>query len=192
MDFAGAITAVLQELKRQDKASTVKLAINTAINQLTLSNLFNRDIVETTYNVPAQEQSDYMLSIPLSTFPGWRKAKYLRPTNDNKYLEKRSPDKVFTREGYEQFGSYYLAGSTLQIKLRTPATQLLVGYYAKPTYLVADTDTHWMLDDFPTVVIALATALSFQSIGQEKDASNWQGIAQLNARALGLDLVGAA
>jgi hypothetical protein len=192
MNFGEAISQVMSELKRPDKATTVKLALNMALSQLSMANAFPRDIVETTYAVPVNEQSDYMLSIPLTTFPGFRRFKYLRGSNDNKYLEKRSPDKVFTREGHEQFGSYYVAGANIQIKLRIPATTLLVGYYGKPAYLSANADTNWMLDDFPTVVLALAISLAFQSIGQEKDATAWLRISTVNARALGLDLVEAA
>ncbi len=192
MNFAATIAQVMAELKRPDKATTVKLAINSAITQLTLSSAFPRDLLEVTYAVPVNEQSDYSLSIPLTTFPGQRRFKYMRAVNDNKTLNKRSADKVFTREGYEQFGSYYTAGTVVQVRLRAPTTQLLVGYYTRPTYLIEDADVHWMLDDFPTVIIALAIAISFQSMGQDKDAKSWQGLAQLNARALGLDLVEAA
>lgn len=192
MDFATTIAQVMAELKRPDKATTAKLAINSAITQLTLSSAFPRDLMEVSYAVPGNEQGDFNLSVPLTNFPGQRRFKYIRAINDTKTLVKRQADKVFTREGYEQFGSYYTAGTVVQMKLRAPTTQLLVGYYLRPTFLVEDLDTHWMLDDFPTVIIAMAIAISFQSIGQDKDAKSWQGIAQLNARALGLDLVEAA
>lgn len=179
MNFAEVVTEVMDIVKRPDKLTEVRSAVNSVIQYCTFNCDFARDLVELSVPIDA---AAYAQSLALSSFPRFRKFRCIKPSNRNVYLNPVDPDKIFVRKTsmqgrtseVERQDTYYIAGGSVVFKVCQLAPSLLVSYYQYPAKL-ANVDTYWMLDVMPYVIIEGAIAKAFRLLGDDASADRYQG-----------------
>lgn len=180
MNFSEIVDEVMSIVKRPDKLAEIRSAVNSTVQYCCTTTDFARDLVELSINVDA---ASYAQSLALSTFPRFRKFRYLKPSNRNSYIDPLQPDKVFVRKhltsggvaNIEQLDKYYIAGESVVFKLCTLTPSVLVGFYAYPPVLSNAAGTFWLLDSAPYVVIEGAIAKAYRLIGDDASADRYQG-----------------
>lgn len=169
MNFGEMQQEVALLTKRPDKISEIKIAINDAIRYYSLAATFAADLVESSLNIVA---TDFAQNITISTsFLRFRKLKYLKRPGKVRPLEWIDPNAVVTPSGCEQLDKWYRSGDKIYFKLSVLSATIDYGYYTYPALLLANTDTHWMLDILPHVIRPYATAVIWDSIGEKEEAS---------------------
>lgn len=168
MQFSEMIQWVTRTTKRPDKSQDIKDAINSAIENFSLTATFANDLIEFTHTYTDNTSYIQSLSIP-DIFTRYRKMKYLRQTGCKDYIKWCDPQNVFAN-GCEQLDKWYRSGNNIIFKRSNLVATLEVGYYSYPVRLAANTDLHWMLDIMPTTIHDKAAARIFTVIGENQDA----------------------
>lgn len=168
MNFGEVLQEIIGTTKRADKLSAIKQAVNSVIGKVVLGTDFRRDLLETTIAISS---SEYIQAVDNSLLTNFRKWEYIRPYGYRKVIEKLDgPLAVFTDEGCEKNNCYYVAGNQTILRLQTLSSSLVVGYFQYPNTLVENTDTHWLLDFAPYLVINGACAKVFRDIGDTESS----------------------
>lgn len=165
---------ILRRLKRPEKSADGIDAINDAIELATITGNFARDVVESSLAI---DGTVYAQSIVTSaSFTRFRKVKYLRPSSYKRQLHFVESTRIFDRNGNESVDAFYVAGTNIVFKLSSYQTLMYYGYYQYPTLLVADGDTHWMLDQMQSVIRDMALGELFAGIGNDAEAARYTAI----------------
>lgn len=179
MNFSEIVTEVMSIVKRPDKLSEVRSAINSTVQYCSTKCDFARDLTEESKTI---DPTLYAQSLALSNFLRFRKFRYIKPSNRNSYVNPLAPDKIFVRKttvlgrtsDVEQLDKYYIAGDSLVFKLCNTAPSLITGYYQYPPVL-ANVDTFWTLEAMPFVIIEGSIAKAFRLLGDDASADRYQG-----------------
>jgi hypothetical protein len=175
VDFGTARSVIGDTTKRPDKIAEIKNAINAAIEFYSNSSDWSNDLVETTVNI---NSTLYAQSLTIaSSFTRFKKIKYIRPTGWQKYLTWWDPATIFDENQNEIVNTWYRSNSNIIFKLSTLASSLEIGYLQYHNYLVADSDTHWMLDIFPQMIMDKACERIFSLIGNDTESVLYRGFA---------------
>ena len=168
MLFSEAVAQVQEMVKRPDKALSIKREINSAISLYCLDNRFSQDFAEQSISI---NPSEYSQNFALSTMTRWREFRYIKRGGTKKFLEKFSDAELL--KGCFDRDKYYIAGNAVVISMIETASTLDVGYWRYPPTLTGaqNSDSFWLLDIAPYMIIDKAAANIFKQIGQEKD---WQ------------------
>lgn len=170
MNYTEAVNEVLGIVKRPDKLVDVQRAVNAAINFCCIEGNFARDRQEQTVPLDA---TAYAQNIQLSLLTRFRKVDCMRPSNRKEYLRHLDPSKLFVK-GCEELDVYYIAGDQINLKLKTLATEMLIAYFSYPPVLLG-TQTFWLLDTVPYMIIDRAAAQVFNAIGDDKSEATHRG-----------------
>lgn len=176
MNLLQAKQAVIEITARPDKALAIVRAINHRIRLY--SSVLNspRDLQESVEDI---NMLGTIFTLPLSTFPGFRKFSYIKPSNRGVYIEPIDPAKIFTKSAscqQEQRDRYYIAGEQVRLSLKQGSPSLFVGWYSYPSVLTLDTDTNWLMEADPYAVIEGAAAAIFKEIGDDASAQLHEGM----------------
>lgn len=169
---------VLRTIKRPEKAVEVVDAINAAIELASTQGDFAFDLVEGT---KAIDGTLYAQNIVISTsFPRFRKIKYLRPSGYSRYVTWRDSSRIF-QDGKENVDVWYRSGDNVVFKLSNLQTEMLYGYYAYPARLTSTNGTNGYTDMMSAAIHDLACGRVYEDMGNAQEA------ARLEKR--GMDLV---
>lgn len=163
MNFTEVVDYVVSITGRPDKRAAIQKAVNHRMALLSSVGDFARDLNEVLVDTQGK---DYAFSLPLSTFTRFRKFKAIKPANRNLYLAPASPDTIFIK-GKEVLDSYYVAGDQVNIRLAAMSPGILAAWFMHPGVL-SGTDTNWMLETVPYVIIDGAAASVFKEIGDDQ------------------------
>jgi hypothetical protein len=166
MNFNEVVTEVLRVAQRPDRILDARRAVNSAINFFCVEGNFARDLTEDSFDV---SPTDYIHSIELSEFARFRKFRYIKPGNSNCVLENISPTEAFNM-GRQRHNVYYVVGSEVKINLSGQTPNLLVGWFQYPPVL-SGTQTFWLLEVSPYMVIDKACALLLHNLGDTTSAA---------------------
>lgn len=162
MNFTEAVAEVVVATKRPDKTAVVRRKINAAISFFCGDCDFQRDFAERSVAIAA---NDYTQTIALSEFSRLRKFKYIKRGGTKQFLKQLGDGELF--KDCQNADRYYVIGDNVNIYTRVLASTLDVGWYKYPPILVG-TDTFWLLDVMPFMIIDWAAAEIFKEIGDEK------------------------
>lgn len=169
MDFGTIADDIADELKRPDKVTQIKRAINNAIEYCTVNGDFAADLSEDDITMDSTVLSQ---SIVISTtFTRFRKIKYLRPDGYRRMLSLTDPAKIFDDKGNQCSDVWYRAGDNIVISTSTYIETLYYGYYQFAARLSADDDTHWMLTYMYSAIFNLALADAWNNIGNAEESA---------------------
>lgn len=180
MNYGAIQQAVLDLTARPDKLAATKRLINSRIMRISSQLDAVRDLVEQEEDIAALGTA---FTLNLSSFPRFRKFKYMKPTNRGDYVLPIDPSAVFVKTAdcsVEQRDRYYIAGNNVRISLRLGANTLAVGYFAYPADLVADADTNWLTEEAYDTIIHGAAAGVFAEIGDDASANMHEGLYRAN------------
>lgn len=173
MNLSEVYDEVQNILARPDREAEIYNAINFVISKCCLKARFAKDLVEATIVIdPAAYGAtiDYMAEVTR-----FRSFKYIKAYGVTRYLRSIDSDKIFTPGLFMQKDRYYIAGDNLTYTLSSLAPSLEIGYYQyPPTLAINGTETFWLLDIAPYVVIDLASARLFRSIGDDASAKRFE------------------
>lgn len=175
MDFQTAIQQVVAITKRGDKVPVIKWAINSAIAELIRMDKFSFDLYQHDYAIPSADASSAVHFVAYTEFPGGtpRHIESIITDNDLSPFVGILPTNA-TRGGRNRVGIYYKRNDGLYVKMRQKATTIRISYYKSAPTLVADTDTHWSLEQAFNEIVTMAAFHTFSMIGEDKDASRYQ------------------
>lgn len=162
MNFTQAVNEVVGIIKRPDLIASARREINSAIMFYCLDNHFARDFVEQSITLDAQQ---YTQSFSLNDLTRFRDFEYLKIGGTKAFLSKVSETE--RKAGCFTSNKYYIAGTNVNVSLRSLSASLDVGYYSYPP-LLTNEDTHWMLDIQPYMIIDRACSVLFKTIGDER------------------------
>ena len=171
MNFTEAVAAVLEKVKRPDKLGSARLAVNAALLLYSNSMNHSRDIVELVHVLDTPDLFSH--TIPLATFPRYRKIKYIRYPGSRIYVTKL--DDMILCPQTDVRNKYYEAGNSLSVNLATKALSLEIAYFQFPPVLSDASPTFWQLDANWPAVIHRAASQVFTDIGDAqaaRDAAN--------------------
>lgn len=167
MNLGEITTEVARVLKRPDKTADIIREVNAAILFCCSDGVgFSEDLVE---QAMPMDPTKYSQELDLILLEGFRKFYYLRVGTGNHFLEKVTPKNVFQCGTTIQNG-YYTTGSILHIRTSVLATHLAVAYFKYPKRLESPTDTYWMTDVSPYMIIDRVLAKLFSNIGDDASA----------------------
>ena len=177
-DFSDIKAGVQLITNRPDKAALEANKINGAIRMISLSGEYWRDLQEVTLgSAEGVVASAYVQSLTLPA--RLRKTVYVAyPDTANKpHINGKSIDEIVIKGGADLNDIYYMSNTLLHIRHTELTSQFLFGYYEYPALLSLDTDTNWILDLMPELVIDLASTLTLNSIGNRENANLVQALA---------------
>lgn len=178
MNFGAAIAEVITLTKRPDKQAETKAAINAAIFWYSNTHDWPQSLVELTHPAPSTDQ--YVNNLDLTNplyFTRFKKMVYIRPEGQRFYIKKWPPDKVITEKGCELTNVWYRSGSTIIYSISILNSPLKIGYQQYPVALVGSSDTYWMLDEMPFVIIYRAASEVFDSAGNKEESDRYAKLA---------------
>jgi hypothetical protein len=163
---------IVRDTKRPDKREDqVQDAINAALEYATTSCDFSSDLIEGSIAISSAVNAQ---SLPISsTFPRFRKIKYLRPSNYRNFLCWKDPSRIFDHQQRQYTDVWYRSGDNIVFNLSVKQSLMLYAYYQYPLFLTSDDATHWMLDQMRTCIHDLACWRVFEQIGNESEASRF-------------------
>lgn len=165
MNFAEVVAEVVRITKRSDKTLDIQRQVNAAINLCCIDTDFARDRQEQT--VPL-DSTLYAQSIAISDLTRFRKVDAMRPSGRKAMLTLTEPNHIFGN-CVEQTNCFYIAGDSIVLKLTALDSNMLVAYFAYPPVLTG-TDTFWLLEAAPYMIIDKAAAKVFSNIGDDASA----------------------
>lgn len=168
---------IVRDTKRPDKRDDqIQDAVNAAIEYATSRGDFSADLVESSVAISSSVASQ---SIVISTtFPRFRKIKYLKPDGYRRYLDWRDPSRIFTVNGTQYVDVWYRAGDNIVFNLSVKQSNMMYAYFSYAAWLTTDDATHWMLDQMTTCIHDLACWRVFEQIGNESEASRFYKIGE--------------
>lgn len=173
MNFTELVNEVVSITKRPDKVADIRREINKAITFFCLDATFARDrdemVVQLDPTLAAQ-------SIALSQFTRFRKVEAIIVPYSKKPLDPTDPTKLYTQCGKDPLDVFYIGGDNLNISLSQLVSTCKVGYFKFPPVL-KDTDTFWLADVSPYMIIDRAAAAIFSNIGDETSARTHKAFA---------------
>lgn len=164
------VAMVVSKVKRPDKLSDAKSAVNAAIAFFATAN-FARDRVTLELSIDATEfGGDF--DITDSPFVRFKKIDYIRPTGYRKYLDWRDPKKVFN-EGRECLDVWHQSGTEIVYRLSKLQSALRIGYFQYHAQLVEDEDEDWILDQMTQAVEDYARGRVLEDIGEMSEGDKY-------------------
>lgn len=167
MNFIEVVTEVSRLTKRPDLVADIQRAVNAAVSFCCIEASFARDLSEDSYAIDANM---YAQSLPLSTFPRWRKFAYIKPPACNEYIKQLDPARIFENHR-EATDVYYVVGDEVKFKLCKLSSSLLIGYFRYPPVLTNVAPTFWLLDISPYMIIDKAASAIFSQVGNTTEAA---------------------
>lgn len=178
---------------RPDLVSETNVAIRKAIYKFHGADTFKRDIktfrLQMSLYTPLAPD-DYRWQIPLTTFPQFRRPKYLTtPLTSTAIVTvfyEVAADRLFDTYRCEYLNYFFIAGSTLVIKSVQSPDYLDLTYYAYPIVpsVTTDTITSWIADQYPDAIIEEAAGTVFKMIGKDDEYSRYQTLFAENIQIL--------
>lgn len=187
---------------RPDKDVLVRQKINSVIRMISLSGTYWRDLVEeilsehTGFNIA---NNVHTLALPT----GFRKPAYIErdlssinPSTGR--LESRMTtglrynrvDPTSTRvEGREIRNAYYLSGVNLLLRQEVAGEKVIWGWYTYQPRLVSPTDTNWITELMPDLVIDWASQFVLASLGDKDRLAGVTALAQVQLSVFVEDLL---
>lgn len=163
MNFTEVVQQVMDLTARTDKKAEIENAVNTTLSLCIYKASFVDDLVEITKNAEPSI-GVYSGTVNLSGLTNYRKMKYIRPTNLTDFFIPKQPQGVLLL-GQVVRNIYWISGTSLNWTSSVPVDTLELGYYVYPPQLTDAAPTHWFLDKAPWVIIDLACARIFKSLG---------------------------
>jgi hypothetical protein len=173
MNFEAMVAEVVRITKRPAKIVDIRREVNAAINFCCVEGNFARDRMEDLIPI---SPTDYAQAVDLSDFTRWRKFDYLRVDNRNCFLNRIEPIDAF--RGGEQVDVYYVVGEEVKIKIKTLAPNLIAAWYTYPPIL-SGTDTFWLTEVSPFMIINMASANIFSEVGNTTESNRLQALANI-------------
>lgn len=187
MNFGEAVDDIVSIVKRPDKVVDIRAAINRAIG-LFATSTWAADLVELTHTLASPNSYIHQIAINTTPFERFRKIKYIRPSNYQKYLTFRDPSRVFSN-GCEALDVWYRSGVYIYVKLYRLNSTLEMGYYQYHSVLLDDDDEDWMITEMWPAVQAYVLAEINDEIGNVeaagRNARKWPVLLQAYKNDLG-------
>lgn len=165
MNFTAIVNEILRMTKRPEKINDIRRAVNAAILYYSTENDYRRDLVETTIVITP---AGYERILPLTELTRFRKVSYMKYAGTKAYLDE--VESLRLTKDCELLDKWYLAGDSINIKLRASAAALDFGYYRYPEYKTDAAPEYWMLDGNWAAIIEKAAASIFNDIGDSGSA----------------------
>ncbi|MCW5932033.1 MAG: hypothetical protein KIS69_10310 [Bacteroidetes bacterium] len=181
--LAEILVDVLDIVPQPDKERLIRNKINAAINLISRSGFFWRDIEEVTItSVDGVDVTGLVQSIPITTLQ--RKFIGVVSTNeDEKPITILDPLMVQKAICQGMIPIAYIAGSTLHIKHQQVTPSFNLTYYRSPDAFAIngddDGESNWITDSVPELVVDLASAYILNTIGQSDDSKRITELAML-------------
>lgn len=167
MTFDEVVNDVLGIIKRPDKLVQTQVAVNSQLKRAILKTNFSHDLVEGSIPIDSSLYNQTINLAQLSpALVRFRKWKYIKLYGAYGYLEPSDAQNVFVPAGSMQTDIFYMMGTNLTIITSTTAESLLVGYYQYPPNL-SGSQTHWLLEICPELIVNRAAADMFNAIGDQ-------------------------
>lgn len=163
MNFTEAVTEVVSITKRPDKQKDIEREVNKAINFYCIEANFARDRDEITLPLDANL---FAQSVALSQFTRFRKVEALYLPYSKDPLTETDPAKIVSACGKDLLDVFYVGGDNLHIKQSQQAASVRVSYF-KYSPVLTGTDTFWLLDVSPYMIIDKAASAIFFNIGDD-------------------------
>jgi len=189
MEFGELIDQVAVLTVRPDKEGLIQQKINSVIRTISLSGTFWPDLVEEVLS----DRTDFDASVNVQTIAlptRFRKPAYIerdlasinpstgrmesRMTHGLTY--NRVDPKSTKREGREIRNAYYLSGSNLLLRQEVAGEKVNWGYYVYPARFDSPSDTNWIAELMPDLIIDWASQFVLSSLG---DRDRTAGVAIL-------------
>lgn len=174
--FSNIVADVYTLTNRADLIAETSLAVRNATLKAHRIEKWKRDIQEISVLLPTNTQAVVQLDIP-TYFSRWRQFKYIRPTDAITLVPKSvlltciEPDGIFDEYLAEKTDVYYVAGNNTNIRGSAAYTGFFVGFYQNPLVTPEGSYSSWIAQDYPMVIILMATITILQSIGYVEAAN---------------------
>lgn len=189
MDFAQAITDVIVRTKRSDKVDVIGQSINKAITDFCRMKKFSKDLAYVEWSVPAADQGAILLHIPWAEFTyDVREFELIRGINDSCGLERIASNQTLLR-GRVRNGTYYESAAGVHLALRVPTDVVVLSYYHLPPRLSVGTETNWVLNTAYDEILERAAAITFRTIGEDREADRLMNMSMLSYERASRDIV---
>ena len=165
MNFTDIVGLVLDKVKRPDKKVAIQAAVNASILYYSTEYDYKEDLAEQPLLLsPAGYELDY----DLAELPLFRKVDYLKYAGTRKYIQELET-RTLTAE-CSILDKYYIAGSSLKIKLAQEATALDLSYFRYPPALTDAAPDYWMLRGNWEAIMERAASKVFNDIGDPRSS----------------------
>jgi len=202
MTFDELTDSVLALTVRPDKDVLARQKINSIIRMISLSGTYWRDLVEEILS----EHTGFKITNNVHTLAlptGFRKPAYIErdltainPSTGQ--LESRITTGLrYNRvdptsakvEGREIRNAYYLSGSNLLLRQEVAGERVIWGWYTYQPRLVSPTDTNWITELMPDLVIDWASQFILASLGDKDRLAGVTALAQVQLSVFVEDLL---
>lgn len=196
MQFSELIDEVTVLTVRPDKEGLVRQKINAVIRSISLSGTYWRDLVEEVLS----DHSDFDTSVNIQTLA--LPARFRKPAYIERDLSSINPSTGFLesrqthgtaynlvnprttrREGREIRNAYYMSGTNLLLRQEVAGESVIWGYYVYPDLLRNPSDSNWITELMPHLVIDWASQFVLSSLG---DRDRTAGVAALTNTQLSI------
>lgn len=189
MQFSELIDQTATLTVRPDKEGLIAQKINSVIRTISLSGTYWKDLVEEVLSDhPDWDPDSNVQTLALPS--RFRKPAYierdlssinpstgrLESRQTQGLLYNRVDPRSTKREGREIRNAYYMSGANLLLRQEVQGERVVWGYYAYLPRLVGPSDTNWVAELMPDLIIDWASQFVLASLG-DRDRTN--GVAAL-------------
>lgn len=185
MNYGEIVEAVLVQVPITNREAYVRDKVNQIIRYISASGHFWRDVQETTIgSADGVDAAAKVQSIAISSLV--RKLIYLRYTDEDETTQIKCIDlrDLVGRENCIHMDNVaYVSGSSLHIKHSILTPSFNIGYYSHPAHFLTDgsedTESNWITDLVPGLVIDLASSYLLNLKGDKEDANGMASMANM-------------
>lgn len=161
----------------------VRAKVNQAIRFISTSGYFWRDIVESTIGAPeGVNTAGKIQSIPITS--AIRRMLYVQYSDSDTKIQLVNLEALKKRETCAALQNVaYLSGSALHIRHTELTATFNISYYTNPVVLATDgsddTETNWVLDLAPGLVVDVTAAYVLNIVGDNEDSKRISDLAAM-------------
>lgn len=176
-DILAGADGVYTVTNRPDLVVETKLAIRQATLAAHRCEKWKKDMDE--IFLPLTSASSFQLDTSVY-LPSFKQIAYIRPYDSvsqspaNFILageNEVAPDAIFDEYGAEKVNTWYIAGTSLNIRLQAAYNSFLIGYYKNPVLLPEGAYESWIAREQPAVIVIDAARRVLEMIGYQEAAA---------------------
>lgn len=174
MTLSQLLSDVVEITKRPDARARSLLALNTILSEILTDYDYPEDLIEET--VPYAATSGQIV-IPSPTEYPIRSIVWLQIKGQ--LMTQTTPREISQLKGCTPMNVFYRSGRSLIINTSWDNfSEFRIGYYPTPAHLseIEGSDTHWLLDAYPSMLLNGTIARTFQATGDEESAAYYESL----------------
>lgn len=159
------VAEIISLTNRPDLTAETDLALRQAVRAAHKSGKYWRDLALVSVTGLSE---DTLQDIPLSNFPQFRQAIYVKSGTGDKFYKAIAIDDLLDDYNVFKLNVYYGFGTSIKLRSSAPETSYDVAYYKYPIVSPTSSFDSWIADQHRDLLVALAASNVCGMVGEQE------------------------